>query len=272
MTSELSISFSVVIHVEGLKAQTITAPTMQEAGKNFRDYFEMNDLGASSMHGDCGKLYRTVDGKQEHIGRISYNGRLWDLLGNEIQLPSADEAKAEQIEAVAIRDNPKIPLLARVFSRVLQEWLMPAEMNQAIARNETAEYKGACATHDFCDANMAMHEAFENLGLKGISDFETDSPEQVAAMALWNKAWDYAKANRFFVSVPVGERHREVVRLATDAFWAEVKKHFSAATHGDLDPMLVHAFETAAIAAVEGWVENNVPPTGEEQATSEATS
>jgi Transposase DDE domain len=31
-----------------------------------------------------------------------------------------------------------------------------------------------------------MDEAFENLGLKGISDFETDSPEQVAAMDLWN--------------------------------------------------------------------------------------
>jgi hypothetical protein len=44
-----------------------------------------------------------------------------------------------------------------------------------------------------------MDEAFENLGLKGISDFQTDSPEQVAAMDLWNKSWDYAKANKFFV-------------------------------------------------------------------------
>jgi hypothetical protein len=94
MTSELSVTFSVVIHVEGLKAQTITAPTMQRAAKDFRDYFEMNDLGASSMEGDCGKLYRTVDGKREHIGRISYNGRLWDLLGNEIRLSSAAEGQA----------------------------------------------------------------------------------------------------------------------------------------------------------------------------------
>jgi hypothetical protein len=31
-----------------------------------------------------------------------------------------------------------------------------------------------------------MDDAFENFGLKGISDFETDSPEQVAAMDLWN--------------------------------------------------------------------------------------
>jgi hypothetical protein len=119
---------------------------------------------------------------------------------------------------------------------------------------------------------MAMDEAFGNLGFKGISDFETDSPEQVAAMRFWNAAWDYAKANKFFVNVPVGERHREVVRLATDEFWAEVKTHFSTATHGDLDPMLVYAFETAAIAAVEGWVENNVPPTGEGAATSEPNS
>jgi hypothetical protein len=50
-----------------------------------------------------------------------------------------------------------------------------------------------------------------------------------------------------------------------DAFWAEVRKRFPAATHGDLDPMLVHAFETSATAAVEGWADNNVPPTGEGQ-------
>lgn len=79
-----------------------------------------------------------------------------------------------------------IPLLAKEFSRILQEWFIPALLKQAIARNETAEYKGACATHDFCDENLAMDEAFENLGSKGISDFETDSPEQVAAMDLWN--------------------------------------------------------------------------------------
>jgi hypothetical protein len=67
---------------------------MREAAKDFRDYFEMNDLGASSMEGDCGKLYRAVDGKQEHVGRISYNARLWDLLGNEIPLPSAADGQA----------------------------------------------------------------------------------------------------------------------------------------------------------------------------------
>jgi hypothetical protein len=35
-----------------------------------------------------------------------------------------------------------IPLLAKEFSRILQEWFMPALLKQAIARNETAEYKG----------------------------------------------------------------------------------------------------------------------------------
>ena len=90
-----------------------------------------------------------------------------------------------------------IPLLPQEFSRILQEWFMPALLKQAVARNETAEYKGACATRDFCDANLAMEEAFENLDLKGISDFETDSPEQVATMDLWDKAWDYAKATSF---------------------------------------------------------------------------
>jgi hypothetical protein len=90
-----------------------------------------------------------------------------------------------------------IPLLPQEFSRILQEWFMPALLKQAVARNETAEYKRVCATRDFCDANLAMEEAFENLDLKGISDFETDSPERVATMDLWNKAWDYAKATSF---------------------------------------------------------------------------
>jgi hypothetical protein len=121
-----------------------------------------------------------------------------------------------------------IPLLAKEFSRILQECFMPALLKQAIARNETAEYKRACATHDFCNANLAMDEAFENLGWKGISDFETDSPEQVAAMDLWNKAWDYAKANKFFVigesiptttSGPIESSSISFVRVSSILHW-----------------------------------------------------
>jgi uncharacterized circularly permuted ATP-grasp superfamily protein len=61
---------------------------MQEAAKNFRDYFVMNDLGASSMQGDCRRLYRTVNSIQEHIGRISYNGRLrpYVLFGDKVTI------------------------------------------------------------------------------------------------------------------------------------------------------------------------------------------
>ncbi len=81
--------FSVVLHVDGSKAQTITSPTMAEAAREFREYFVMNCLGASSMKRDCGKLYQTIDGKQKHIGRISYNGRIWDLLNNEMTEPAA---------------------------------------------------------------------------------------------------------------------------------------------------------------------------------------
>lgn len=80
--------------------------------------------------------------------------------------------------------------------------------------NETSGY--ICHSHDFCDANMAMYEAFEHLGLKTNIDCEgweewsewdstsssvrgelTVSPENVAkiqaATALWNEAWDMAK-------------------------------------------------------------------------------
>jgi hypothetical protein len=53
--------------------------------------------------------------------------------------------------------------LAQEFSRILQEWFMPALLKQAVARNETAEHKRACATRGFCDANLAMEEALRIL-------------------------------------------------------------------------------------------------------------
>lgn len=83
--------------------------------------------------------------------------------------------------------------LAVGFSNVLKEWLTSEQMAEVVKRNDLPAYANACATHDFCDANMAMAEAFEKvLG----REFEFGSDEDDA---LFNGAWHIAKTNKFYL-------------------------------------------------------------------------
>jgi len=80
--------------------------------------------------------------------------------------------------------------LAAAFYTVLFSWLDRDALAMVRARNATPEYgdSGACASHDFCDANMAMAHAFVIvLGRKHDGDADADN-------ALWNEAWSRAKA------------------------------------------------------------------------------
>ena len=49
--------------------------------------------------------------------------------------------------------------LADEYSRIIRDWLRPQELAEVLRRNKNLE-PGACATHDFCDANVAMEDAF----------------------------------------------------------------------------------------------------------------
>ena len=51
-----------------------------------------------------------------------------------------------------------IAALAESFGEILRQWLTPDEFAEMKHRNESdPAYAGkACASHDFCDANMAM--------------------------------------------------------------------------------------------------------------------
>lgn len=65
---------------------------------------------------------------------------------------------------------------AQRFDAVLREWLTPAEYAEVLRRNGTPEYSDCCASHDFCDANMAMLDAL-GAGL-------------AADDAMWCAAWN----------------------------------------------------------------------------------
>jgi hypothetical protein len=73
-----------------------------------------------------------------------------------------------------------------IVNRDLSEHLV--EINR---RNTTQDGTGACATHDFCDANLLMHEAFvATMGREPDSASDADAE-------LWGAAWYAAKASRF---------------------------------------------------------------------------
>lgn len=85
--------------------------------------------------------------------------------------------------------------LAKSFSNVLNEWLTKEEMATVIERNQTPEYQdGSCATHDFCDANQAIIDAFEKEAGRELDTQDEDD------MKLIQKAWDLARDNNFYTA------------------------------------------------------------------------
>jgi hypothetical protein len=83
--------------------------------------------------------------------------------------------------------------LAREFGTMIQEAFTRQQFNIMLDRNkaEPAE-SGVCHTHDFCDANMYMHEAFEKtFGREPDTNDDSD-------LESWNDAWAIAKAADFF--------------------------------------------------------------------------
>lgn len=73
--------------------------------------------------------------------------------------------------------------LAVKFCDVLQEWLTDDELNQCA--------NGDAYPDDFCDANMAMDNAWSSMFQ---NDVDTTSD---ADLDLWNMAWDLAKSKNF---------------------------------------------------------------------------
>lgn len=89
------------------------------------------------------------------------------------------------------------------FAMVLREWLTPQEMAQVRQRNavDPQAKAGICHSHDFCDANMAMLEAFRVIHRRephyegdvdeaGYTHTSEDTERDFAAMG---RAWDFAK-------------------------------------------------------------------------------
>lgn len=107
----------------------------------------------------------------------------WQFDGGLVDLFASDDW-----ETVA-RSLPNFILphaLALAFVMLLHADLS-AEQWQEMRRRNATYGAGVCASHDFCDANMVMAPAFEEVMGREI-DLQSDSD-----LALWSQAWDIAK-------------------------------------------------------------------------------
>ena len=83
--------------------------------------------------------------------------------------------------------TPEEITAAAAFVDVINEWLTPSELGQVRALNRSSLH-GGCATHVFCDANMALLQAMEKLD--PAFDLDGDNEPQIEMI---NRIWDIAR-------------------------------------------------------------------------------
>lgn len=86
--------------------------------------------------------------------------------------------------------------IANEFSRILREWLTADQMEAINKSNHESNFEGGCASHEYCDPNEAMLEAFE-IATGNPWDFDGNESVRNAEMELMNSAWDLAMKNNY---------------------------------------------------------------------------
>ena len=87
--------------------------------------------------------------------------------------------------------------LAKSFSVVLRQWLTDSDISRINAANAASGYDpSVCASHDYCDANMAMLEAVSIAIGIGVDDIDVDVSD-ARFCKLLSEAWAIAKRANF---------------------------------------------------------------------------
>lgn len=72
--------YLLILHGRGRRMERFVTD-FTEASRFYRNWIENNDLGASELRGNSGDIHHL--GKK--VAQVSYNGKLWDLNGEEIK-------------------------------------------------------------------------------------------------------------------------------------------------------------------------------------------
>ena len=123
----------------------------------------------------------------------------YDSAEHDQRFPCSTDDLSEALDAA----------LGAQFAMVLDEWLEADEYAQVRQRNALdpqAAAGGCCHSHDFCDANMAMLEAFAVIyGREPVmgEDDPAMAAQQDEDMERMNRAWSVAKI--VYLTASVGE-------------------------------------------------------------------
>lgn len=82
----------------------------------------------------------------------------------------------------------QVPQIAQAFVRKLREYLSPEQWAEMAQLNREESNPDICHSHDFCDSNVFIADAFEE-----VMGREVDLQSE-ADVDLLNAAWDHAKA------------------------------------------------------------------------------
>lgn len=85
---------------------------------------------------------------------------------------------------------PSVDAVAKEFSRIMREWLTADELAEVDRRNRAESNPCICHSHDLCDPNQAMIDAFTAVGVE--YDVQNDAHGDCS-----NRAWQVVKANGF---------------------------------------------------------------------------
>ena len=85
------------IHLAASGAPTfnIDVEYADEASEVFSAYRDRYEFGASAMKAGCGNIY---DSQNRVVGRISYNGRIWDASGRPVECAEPDPCPNAPVE------------------------------------------------------------------------------------------------------------------------------------------------------------------------------
>lgn len=88
----------------------------------------------------------------------------------------------------------KIEAISHDFAMRLSMEIGDDNLREAVQRNALPNYKGCCASHDFCDANMVMLDSMRAWGYEVFTAEGFMDDDQTRIM---NAAWDQAKLYNF---------------------------------------------------------------------------
>lgn len=149
-----------------------------EADKAARDVSDSERFVATAMEWDA-------DGE-------GLNGWSHDISGGGVLFVTDD---AETL-AASLPNFTNMRAIAHAFALAI-ETDCADDLARIRALNSTAAYATCCASHDFCDANMPMAEAFAAVMGR---PFVTETGIADDDLSLVNAAWDIARADRLTAS------------------------------------------------------------------------